>query len=200
MPVWYITFHGGDNDRAWNNIHVYDLDGQPRGKAHATHSLPKELALREPRGFTFGPDGDLYVADRDSDSVKRYHGQSGALQREYRHHHLKTPVHLTFRQPDGALQVGSRDRDAIVAIATETGEITTLVKSGAGGLRAPAGMAFGPDGKLYVSSRESKQMLRFNPTSGEPDDAPFINGLEDYPEFIALVETSQASASQSSHR
>ncbi len=314
LPVWYLTFHGGDADRAWNNIHVYDLDGKPLGKALDANSLPKELELRELRGFTFGPggdlyvanaykgasqvlrfagqagpdgkhafrdvfverhaanpgldhpfdvafgpdrdlyvpsqdtnvvgryygpeavdgrpgepmphpealreteanppppgtfvpslahapsgvrtvrraifgsDGDLYVADRDADSVKRYLGQSGALHREYRHHHLKTPVHLAFREPDGALLVGSRDRDAIFAIDTETGKMTTLVASGAGGLSAPAGMAFGPDGKLYVSSRESKQILRFDATTGRPDAAPFIDGLEDYPEFIALVE------------
>jgi hypothetical protein len=49
-------------------------------------------------------------------------------------------------------------------------------------------MAFGPDGKLYVASRESKQILRFDAESGEPDAAPFIDGLEDFPEFIALVE------------
>jgi sugar lactone lactonase YvrE len=84
--------------------------------------------------------------------------------------------------------VGSRDRHAIFAVDTATGEATTLVEPGAGGLKAPAGMAFDPDGKLYVSSRETKQILRYDATSGEPDSAPFIDDLEDAPEFIALVE------------
>ena len=35
--------------------------------------------LRAVRGAIFGPDGDLYVADRDADSVKRYDGGSGAF-------------------------------------------------------------------------------------------------------------------------
>jgi DNA-binding beta-propeller fold protein YncE len=143
--------------------------------------------LHAVRGAIFGPDGNLYVADRDADSIKRYDG-SGELQREYRHQHLTKPVHLAFRAHDGTLLAGSRDGDAVFAIDPETGSATTLIESGAGGLHAPAGMAFGPDGSLYVSSRETRQILRFDATTGKPDPTPFIDDLEDYPEFIALVE------------
>jgi DNA-binding beta-propeller fold protein YncE len=312
---WYITFHGGDGPHEWNNIHVYDLNGKPLGKALDTHSVPNDLELRELRGFAFGPDGDLYVAnahrddsqvlrfagepdaegkhafrevyverraanpglhhpfdvafgpdrnlyvpsqdsnlvgryygphasegapgapmpqpealreaegknpppgtfvpseehvptgvravrraifgpegdlyvaDRDADSVKRYHGRSGKLRREYRQRHLQAPVHLLFRATDGALLVGSRDQHAIFAIDTASGETVTLIEPGAGGLQAPAGMAFGHDGKLYVCSRETKQILRYDAKTGEPDSVPFIDDLEDFPEFIALVGT-----------
>jgi DNA-binding beta-propeller fold protein YncE len=144
--------------------------------------------LHAVRGAIFGPDGDLYVADRDADSIKRYDGSSGAFQREYRHRHLTTPVHLAFRAHDGALLAGSRDEDAVFVIDPDSGVLTTLVESGAGGLRAPAGIAFGPDGSLYVSSRETRQILRFDASTGKPDATPFIDGLGDFPEFIALVE------------
>jgi glucose/arabinose dehydrogenase len=147
-----------------------------------------ERGLRAVRGAIFGPDGDLYVADRDADSVKRYDGASGEFLREYRHPHLTTPIHLAFGTHDGSLLVGSRDEHAVFAIDPETGAVMTLVEPGAGGLRAPAGMAFGPDGRLYVSSRETRQILRFDASTGEPDPTPFIDGLEDFPEFIALVE------------
>jgi DNA-binding beta-propeller fold protein YncE len=310
---WYITFHGGDDRHEWNNIHVFALDGTPLGKALDTQTLPHDLDLRELRGFVFGPDGDLYVAnaykdasqvlrftgtpgadgkhpfrevfarqhesnpglahpfdvtfgpeshlyvpsqdtnivgryygphasegtpgspmphpealqetgtkrllpgtfipshhharpglravrgvvfgtdgdlyvaDRDADSVKRYDGASGAFRQEYRHRHLTTPVHLAFRADDGALLAGSRDGNAVIAIDPATGTVTTLIEPGAGGLRAPAGMAFGPDGQLYVCSRETRQILRFDASTGTPDETPFIDGLEDFPEFIALV-------------
>lgn len=313
MKRWYITFHGGGH-HAWNTIHRFDLDGRPRGEALATDTLPKHIALRELRGFTFGPDGDLYVAnawkdasqvlrfggapggdgrhpfravfveqhhanpglshpfdvafgpdghlyvpsqdtnvvgryygpeaadghpgqpmphppalqggdetrhllpgtfvpsarhapagvravrraifgpdddlyvaDRDAGSVKRYNGVTGAFRREYRHHHLSTPVHLAFRPGDGLLLAGSRDRHAIFAIDTATGDVSPVVEPGAGGLRSPGGLAFDPDGRLYVCSRQTRQILRFDP-SGEPDPAPFIDGLKDAPEFIALVD------------
>ncbi len=143
--------------------------------------------LRAVRGAIFGPDGDLYVADRDAASVKRYDGGSGELLREYRHPHLTTPVHLAFRAHDGALLAGSRDGNAVFAIDPDAGAVTTLIKPGAGGLRAPAGMAFDPDGRHYVSSRATRQILRFAASTGEPDATPFIDSLQDFPEFIALV-------------
>ena len=313
MQRWYITFHGGDDPRAWNNVHVFDLDGKPLGKALATHSLPDGLELRELRGFAFGPDGDfyvanaykdasqvlrfagkpdgdgkhafktvfverhkanpglahpfdaafgsdghlyvpsqdtnvvgryfgpvaedgapgapmpppfalqetgatylpgtfvpsrkhhprglravrravfgpngdLYVADRDTNRVNRYDGESGALRREYAHPSLIKPVHLAFRPGDGALLAGSRDRNAVFAIDTESGEIAPFVAPGAGGLNAPAGMAFGPEGALYVASREGKQILRFDAKTGKSEGSPFIAALDDFPEFVALVD------------
>ncbi|MFN8590102.1 MAG: hypothetical protein U0031_01490 [Thermomicrobiales bacterium] len=149
---------------------------------HAPHGL------RTVRRTLFGPDGDLYVADRDTDSVKRYGGGTGALVYEYRDRQLNTPIHLAFRPTDGALLVGSRDRNAIFVIDPENATVAPLTASGAGGLNAPAGMAFGPDGKVYIASREGRQILRFDPHDGTPDATPFIAALEDYPEFIALVE------------
>ncbi|MFT4039500.1 MAG: hypothetical protein QM692_15035 [Thermomicrobiales bacterium] len=314
MQVWYISFHGGDDTGEWNNIHVYDLDGKPLGKALAVHTLPAGLELRELRGFAFGPDGalyvanayqhasqvlrftgdvdargqhrfidifvdrhqdnpglahpfdvsfgpdnnlyvpsqdtnvvgryhgphaagdiagtpmpfpdaladenlkhvppgtfvpsaehlpdgvrtvrrtifgqdgDLYVADRDTDSVKRYETPSGKLRAVYQHHKLNKPVHLALRPHDGALLVGSREQSAIYTVHPDDGALHELVKGEAGGLNAPAGMAIGPDGKLYVCSRLGKSILRFDAHTGAPDPEPFISGLGDYPEFISLVD------------
>ena len=76
---WYLTFHGGDDDADWNNIHIYSLAGEPLGKALDTHTLPDGLALRELRGFSFGPDGDLFVANayKNASQVLRFAGRPG---------------------------------------------------------------------------------------------------------------------------
>ena len=47
-------------------------------------------------------------------------------------------------------------------------------------------MAFGSDGYFYVGSRGTRQVLRFD-RKGVPDRKPFIDHLEDEPEFIAEV-------------
>lgn len=48
------------------------------------------------------------------------------------------------------------------------GFVATLVQPGAGGLDGATGLAFGPDGDLYVSSSRNHRILRFDGTTGEP--------------------------------
>lgn len=183
----------------------------PPGQLHpgtfvpAAGHVPAPTGLREVRHARFGPDGDLYVADRAAGRVKRYDGRTGALRADlggpardhhHRHHHdhdhghddtpLPTPIHLLFL-PDGRLLVGSRDAHAVFALDPEGGGVSTFVAPGAGGLRQPGGLALGPDGLLYVASRGSRQILRFDPATGKPVGKPFLDDLPDAPEFVRLA-------------
>ena len=64
MPKeWYVSFHGGEEEIALNNIHVYSTDGERLRKALNKKSLPAGIKLRELRGFVFGPDQNLYVVN-----------------------------------------------------------------------------------------------------------------------------------------
>jgi hypothetical protein len=60
---WYISFHGGEEESALNNIHVYSTDGERLRKGLNKKSLPAGIKLRELRGFVFGPDQNLYVVN-----------------------------------------------------------------------------------------------------------------------------------------
>jgi hypothetical protein len=60
---WYVSFHGGEEKTALNNIHVYSTDGKVLRKALNKKSLPEGTKLRELRGFVFGPDQNLYVVN-----------------------------------------------------------------------------------------------------------------------------------------
>ncbi|NKB89314.1 MAG: hypothetical protein GKS06_13935 [Acidobacteria bacterium] len=53
-----------------------------------------------------------------------------------------------------------------------------FVASGAGGLVGPTGIAFGPDGDLYVGSSGSNQVLRFDGDTGEPIDVFTKSAIE----------------------
>jgi hypothetical protein len=64
MPKeWYISFHGGEEKSALNNIHVYSAEGEELRKALNKKSVTDDVKLRELRGFVFGPDKNLYVVN-----------------------------------------------------------------------------------------------------------------------------------------
>ncbi len=64
MPRWYVSFHGGAEPNRLNHLHAYDTAGQPLGKVLTLDDgKPNSPELRELRGFTYGPDGLLYVVN-----------------------------------------------------------------------------------------------------------------------------------------
>jgi hypothetical protein len=315
MPKeWYISFHGGDEKISLNNIHVYSTDGKKLRKALNKKSLGEGVNLRELRGFTFGPDknlyvvnayfeysevlkfkgalnkdgqhdfagvfvkrhadlnpginhpfnvafdlnGDLYVSSQNTNLVARYHGPSGKggqpglpmpfpqsldlnrylppgtfvpsaklvsnglsdvraaifapngdlyvadraadCVRVYEAstgHFLRNlvsgsdqldrPIHLLLSPDDHYLFVGSGGNDSILRHDLSRKATSVFVASKSGGLNGPAGMAFGNDGFLYVASRNTREILRYDAKDGRPATNPFIKDLADNPEFLMLV-------------
>jgi hypothetical protein len=145
--------------------------------------------IMQVREAIFGPDGHFYVADRDGDCVRKYDGKSAApLGRVVTHtDNLDKPIHLLF---DGHnLYIGSGGNDSILKHDLTLQKTVVFVAPGSGGLKAPAGMAVDQEGFLYVASRESKEILRYN-SRGKPDRNPFMDDLTDHPEFMRLVDIS----------
>jgi hypothetical protein len=127
--------------------------------------------LGSPRGLLFGTDGDLYVADGGKNSngnatVDRYDGTMGAFLDYFvplNSGGIAHPAPMVFG-PDGNLYVGEVHSGSILryygpSSATPGAPDPAPGQSGAifvpptsGGLDAPQGTVFGPDGNLYVSS------------------------------------------------
>jgi DNA-binding beta-propeller fold protein YncE len=145
--------------------------------------------LLEVRAVIFAPDGDLYIADRAADCVRIYQARTAHFLRDVvsRRDQIDRPIHLML-SPDGRyLFVGSGGNDSILRHDLRQNSTSVLVPSKSGGLNGPAGMAFGDDGLLYVASRNTKEILRYNPQDGRPLGKPFIKDLADNPEFLMLV-------------
>src|SRR5262245_12692620 len=119
-----------------------------------------------PAGLRFGPTGDLFVARNGgqmappgSGSVDRYNGVTGAF--------IGTAV-SNLSQPSGLVFNGNNlfiSNFAAGNVMKFDGALTTLFASG-GGLAAPTGMTFGPDGQFYVVDLLGSAVRRYNGTSG----------------------------------
>ena len=141
---------------------------QYNGTSGAFQAVFASQDLGSPRGVVFGPDGDLYVVDGGpgSDgtdaSVERFDGQTGAFLSDFVAPGSGGIAHPGFEVfgPDGNLYVGDVHSGRILRYDGTTGAPlpgagntgADFVAAAAGGLDAPQGMVFGPDGNLYVAS------------------------------------------------
>ncbi len=160
--------------------------------------------LRFPKGLVFGPDGNLYVAGLDPNpntgTVLRFDGQTGAKIGVFVPT-LRDAVGVVFG-PDGNLYLDEGVGQIINGVPAldntvkrfdgRTGNpMPAPGQSGADfvpdvGPFAPAGLAFGSDGNLYVTAPSlpfSGQVLRFDGTTGA-SLGPFVSAGLDVPVFL----------------
>ena len=122
--------------------------------------------LNTPAGLAFAADGSLLVSSRATNQVLRF-SASGNFTTSITPQPIKTPRDATLG-PDGSTYYAvSRDTDSVVKYDANTGQLLgTFVASGSGGLNVPGGLAFGPDGNLYVGSEFNNEVIQYNGTTG----------------------------------
>lgn len=149
--------------------------------------LPNGLV--DVREVIFAQNSDLYVADREADCVRIYAAGTGRYLRNLvsRSDQLDKPIHLLL-SPDGSyLFIGSGGNDSILRHDLRRNSTSVFVAPKSGGLNGTAGMALGDDGFLYVASRNTKEILRYDAKDGRPSSEPFIKNLADNPEFLMPI-------------
>jgi hypothetical protein len=122
---------------------------------------PGSGGLSPANGSTFGPDGNLYVASGDTNSILRYDGVTGELKDVFVSSGsggLQRPFVPTFG-PDGNLYVPSYSTGAVLYYNGTSGAFLGTVVSG---LSQPIGITFGSDGSLYIANRGTNEVLRYN--------------------------------------
>lgn len=132
--------------------------------------------LLNAKGMAFGPDGNFYVADVNTDRVLRYNGTTGAFLNEFvaAGDGLDSPGNILFgpdRNSDsvGDLYVASNLTDEVLVYnGIDGAPLGAFIAAGSGGLDGPHDMAFGPDGNLYVvsSAGSEESVSRFDGTDG----------------------------------
>jgi DNA-binding beta-propeller fold protein YncE len=145
--------------------------------------------LVEVREAIFAPDNNLYVADRAADCVRIYEAHTGHFLRNLvsGSDQVDRPIHLLVSPDNRYLFIGSGGTDSILQHDLRQNFTKIFVAPKSGGLNGPAGMAFGDDSFLYVASRNSNEILRYDTKDGRPSSKPFVKDLADNPEFLMLV-------------
>lgn len=149
---------------------VLDADGRPR---------------RSVRGITVHRQ-HLYVADEAGNDIKIFELPSGRLVARIRGKELTRPVHLVLH--GDTLYIGAAGSGSVLAfdvpVKPPRGKLKPRVVIDRK-LRAPSGVAIGPEGDLYVAERKRARILRFS-IKGKRRGT-FIKTLPDMPEFLVYV-------------
>ena len=127
--------------------------------------------LQSPNGMAVAPNGDLIVDDYVTHKVLRY-GPDGAYKATLAttqgipygltvasNGDIYVSDHTAPDADDGGMGTGLIER-----IPASTGKMEVFAMGGQ--LNGPDGVIFGPDGMLYVSSQHTKEVLKYNPTTG----------------------------------
>jgi DNA-binding beta-propeller fold protein YncE len=139
--------------------------------------------------ITFGPDGNLYTAVGTGpgyNTIERYNGTTGAFMGTFASGPINGVRTIVFR---GAyMYVASEYTNQVLQYNATTGAyVGVFVAAGSGGINGPHGMAFDTAGNLYVSGRNSNNVVKYD-TNGNPVGTyiPAGSGGLSLPEGIAF--------------
>ena len=117
-----------------------------------------------PLGGTFGPDGNFYATNSDTDTVLKLNGSTGAVINSM-FGSAEDAAGLAFGPTGNLFVVGSTAPGLLTVLNGTTGALITTVDAG-GIMNDPEGVTRGPDGNIYVADAGGNDVLKFDGTTG----------------------------------
>jgi sugar lactone lactonase YvrE len=153
------------NSGAAGQVLFFDPAGNPLTLAGGQPGVFATLPVEEgdptppaPAGLAFGPNGNLYVADREGTKVHVFDATTGELQGNAATD-LQAPTPLTFG-PDGALYVGNFNSASVVRVEGETQSFFIAPMSSP--LATPSSLLWLQSGNLLVVDLFGNQILEYD--------------------------------------
>ena len=112
-----------------------------------------DATLNTPSGITWGPDGNCYIASRNSNEIKRYNGTTGAFIDNFITTGLNQPFQGLLWSTDNKLYVGNYGSGLIKRYDVNGVFLDSIALPG--GVLTVRGFTFGPDGNLYVCAHNN---------------------------------------------
>jgi DNA-binding beta-propeller fold protein YncE len=130
-----------------------------------------DFFAQAPRALALTSDQRVYALER-SGRIQRVRLVSGILEASIEPRlpdgsGIGNPTDLVVMPGGSSLLVADAAQHRILRVdPAQPGQTSVFVQSGSGGLSFPAGLAYGPDGHLYVSSAGNDRILRFHGQTG----------------------------------
>ncbi|MEZ5658197.1 MAG: DUF4347 domain-containing protein [Burkholderiaceae bacterium] len=122
--------------------------------------------LATPLGLNFGPDGMLYVSSRGANNLLRFDPVTGAPDASFNGNmNGGVPEDFVFA-PNGEILAADIGGNVMRIDATTGASLGAFIAFGTGGLSSVAGLAFGPDGHLYVADQGADTIRKYDGQTG----------------------------------
>jgi streptogramin lyase len=164
------------------NAAVLRYDGNT-GAYEGQFVKPGAGGLASPQSLVFGPSGNLYVTGTPLTQINEYDGTTGEFVKTVFSAGATVPGQITFGPSDGLIYFACQTCKNVKIIDPVTGQLLKILLKLDGEGKGPGairGLAWGPDGKVYVTSAgDNDSIRRYNGVTGDFIDTFAVGGMDD---------------------